>query len=71
MDVRILQEADGEGWVRQFSGCGRKLNEKTMMRFLEKTIQGVAKVDLRIQECQVHAGKRTLLNKIEYLHRSV
>ena len=42
-------------------GCGRKLNEKTMMRILEKTIQEVAKVDLRIQECQVHAGKRNFI----------
>ena len=32
-----------------------------MMRVLEKTIQEVAKVDLRIQECQVHAGKRNFI----------
>ena len=57
--------------MRQFSGYVRRLKEKTMMIILEKTIQEVAKVDLRIQECQVHAGKRTLLNKIEYLHWSV
>ena len=57
--------------MRQFSGCVRKIKEKTMMRVLETTIQEVAKVDLRIQECQVHAGKRNLLNKIEYFHRSV
>ena len=44
--------------MRQFSGCGRKLKEKTMMRVLEKTIQEVPKVYLMIQECQVHAGKR-------------
>ena len=47
--------------MRQFSGCGRKLKEKTMMRVLEKTIQELAKVDLRIQECQVHAGKRNFI----------
>ena len=47
--------------MRQFSGCGRKLKGKTTMRFLEKTIQEVAKVDLRIQECQVHAGKRNFI----------
>ena len=47
------------------------LKEKTMMRVLEEIIQEVPEVDLRIQECQVHAGKRTLLNEMEYLHRSV
>ena len=47
--------------MRQFNGCGRKLKEKTMMRVLEKTIQEVAKVDLRIQERQVHAGKRNFI----------
>ena len=47
--------------MRQFSGCVRKIKEKTMMRVLEKTIQEVAKVDLRIQECQVHAGKRNFI----------
>ena len=34
--------------MRQFSGCGRRLKEKTTMRFLEKTIQELVKVDLRI-----------------------
>ena len=38
-----------------------KLKEKTMMRVLEKTIQEVAKVDLRIQECQEYAGKRNFI----------
>ena len=57
--------------MRQFSGCGRKLKGKTTMRFLEKTIQEVARVYLRIQDCQVHAGKRNLLSKLEYVHRSV
>ena len=47
--------------MRQFSGCGRKIKGKTTMRFLEKTIQEVAKVDLRIQEFQVHAGKRNFI----------
>ena len=47
--------------MRQFSGCGRRLKEKTMMRFLEKIIQEVENVDLRIQECQVHAGKRNFI----------
>ena len=32
-----------------------------MMRFLEKITQEVAKVDLRIQEFQVHAGKRNFI----------
>ena len=47
--------------MRQFSGYVRILKEKTMMRVLEKTIQEVAKVDLRIQECKVHAGKRNFI----------
>ena len=47
--------------MRQFSCYVRRLKEKTMMRFLEKIIQEVAKVDLRIQECQVHAGKRNFI----------
>ena len=49
--------------MRQFSGCVRRLKEKTMMRFLEKIIQEVAKVYLRIQECQVHEGKRNFIVK--------
>ena len=47
--------------MRQFSGYVRRLKEKTMIRFPEKIIQEVAKVDLRIQECQVHAGKRNFI----------
>ena len=47
--------------MRKFSGYVRRLKEKTMMRFLEKMIQEMAKVDLRIQECQVHAGKRNFI----------
>ena len=47
--------------MRQFSGCVRRLKKKTMMRFLEKIIQEVAKIDLKIQECQVHAGKRNFI----------
>ena len=47
--------------MRQFSVCGRKLKGKIAMRFLEKTIQEVAKVYLRIQKCQVHAGKRNFI----------
>ena len=44
-----------------FSGYVGRLKEKTMMRFLDNIIQEVAKVDLRIQECQVHAGKRNFI----------
>ena len=47
--------------MRQFSGCVRRLKDKTMMRFLKKIIQESEKVDLRIQECQVHAGKRNFI----------
>ena len=47
--------------MRQFSGFVRRLKEKTMMRFLGKIIQELAKIDLRIQECQVHAGKRNFI----------
>ena len=47
--------------MRQFSGYVSRLKEKTMMRFLGKIIQEVEKVDLRIQECQVHAGKRNFI----------
>ena len=32
-----------------------------MMRFLDNIIQEVVKVDLRIQECQVHAGKMNFM----------
>ena len=47
--------------MRKFSGCVRRLKEKTMMRFLGKIIQEMAKVNLRIQECQYHAGKRNFI----------
>ena len=47
--------------MRQFSGYVRRLNEKTMMRLLEEIIQELAKEGLRIQECQVHVGKRNLI----------
>ena len=47
--------------MRQFSDYVRRLKEKTMMRFLGKIIQEAGKVDLRIQECQVHAGKRNFI----------
>ena len=57
--------------MRQFSGYVSRLKEKTMMRFLEKITQEVAKVGLRIQECQVMRVRGTLLGKIEYLDRSV
>ena len=57
--------------MRKFSGYVRRLKEKNMMRFLDKIIQEMAKVDLRIQECQFHAGKSDLIDKIEYLDRSL
>ena len=47
--------------MRLFSGYVRRLKEKTVMIFLEKITQEVAKVGLRIQECQVHAGKRNFI----------
>ena len=47
--------------MRLFSGYVRRLKEKTMMIFLGKIIQELGKIDLRIQECQVHAGKRNFI----------
>ena len=39
----------------------RRLEEKTMMIILEEMIQKVAKIDLRIEERQVHEGKRNFI----------
>ena len=47
--------------MRLFSGYIMRLKEKTMMRFLGKIIQELEKIYLRIQECQVHAGKRNFI----------
>ena len=42
--------------MRKFRDDVRRFKVKTTMRFLEDMIQDVAKVDLSIHECQVHAG---------------
>ena len=47
--------------MRKFRGCVSRLKDKTIIRLLEEMIQEVEKVDLRIQECQVHAGKRNFI----------
>ena len=44
-----------------FSGYLSRLKEKTGMTFLEDMIQEEGKVDLRIQERQVYAGKRNFI----------
>ena len=43
--------------MRKFRGYVMRLKDDTRMRFLEEMIQEVEKVDLRIQEHQVHSGK--------------
>ena len=43
--------------MRKVKGSVTRLEKKSRMRFVE-IIQDVAKVDLRIQKCQVHVGKR-------------
>ena len=42
--------------MKKFRGYVRRFKVKTRMRFLEEMIQDVAKVDLSIQEFQVHEG---------------
>ena len=47
--------------MRKFRGYVIVLKEKTRMRIFEEMAKETAKVYLRIQERQVHAGKRNFI----------